>query len=81
MESPLLAAADLIIGLGIDPVELIPAAWTYPAPAVLVTDVPNGSAGYFTGGAELVGPLPAAIAALGAHRGRHSWPHAAGVAA
>jgi len=67
MESPLLTAADLIVGLGVDPVELIPAPWDYPAPAVLVTDVPAGSAGYFSGGLELVTSLPAAIAALAAH--------------
>jgi acetolactate synthase-1/2/3 large subunit len=78
MEAPLLAAADLIIGLGVDPVELIPAAWDYLAPTLLVTDVPAGSAEYFTGGVELVAPLPAAIGALAAHRGRHSWPEAAG---
>ncbi len=78
MESPLLAAADLIVGLGVDPVELIPAAWAYLAPAVLVSDVPAGSAGYFTGGVELVAPLPAAIAADGAHRPGHGWPAAGG---
>ena len=81
MESPLLAAADLIVGLGVDPVELIPAAWDYLAPTVLVTDVPAGSAAYFTGGIELIAPLPAAIGALAAHPGRHSWPEAAGAAA
>jgi acetolactate synthase-1/2/3 large subunit len=81
MESPLLAAADLIVGLGVDPVELIPAPWDYPAPAVLVTEVPAGSAGYFTGGVELVTPLPAAIAALAAHGVGHGWPEAAGAAA
>ena len=29
MEWPLLAAADLIIGLGVDEAEMIPAAWDY----------------------------------------------------
>jgi acetolactate synthase-1/2/3 large subunit len=36
IESPVLHAADLIIGVGLDPVELIPAAWPYAAPLVLV---------------------------------------------
>ncbi len=36
MEWPLLARADLIIGLGVDEAEMIPAAWDYPAPTVLV---------------------------------------------
>jgi acetolactate synthase-1/2/3 large subunit len=78
MESPLLAAADLIIGLGVDPVELIPAPWDYPAPTFLATEYPAGSAGYFTGGTEIVTPLPAAAQALAAHRTRHRWPEAAG---
>ena len=81
MESPLLAAADLIIGLGADPVELIPAAWAYTARTVLVTEYPAGSAGYFTGGTELVASLPAALEVLGSRRGRHRWPPAAGRAA
>jgi acetolactate synthase I/II/III large subunit len=78
MESPLLAAADLIIGLGVDPVELIPAPWDYPAPTFLATEYPAGSAGYFTGGTEIVTPLPAAARVLAAHRTRHRWPEAAG---
>jgi acetolactate synthase I/II/III large subunit len=78
MESPLLAAADLIIGLGVDPVELIPAPWDYPAPTFLATEYPAGSAGYFTGGTEIVAQLPAAAQVLAAHRTRHHWPEAAG---
>lgn len=81
MESPLLSAADLIVGLGIDPVELIPAAWAYAAPTILVTDIPAGSAGYFTGGTELAASLPAAIEVLARHRARHSWPPESGRAA
>jgi acetolactate synthase I/II/III large subunit len=78
MESPLLAAADLIIGLGVDPVELIPAAWDYPARTLLVTEYPAGSAGYFTGSTELVAPLPAALDVLANRHGGHRWPPAAG---
>jgi len=78
MESPLLAAADLIVGLGVDPVELIPAPWDYPAPAFLATEYPAGSGRYFTGGTEIVTPLPAAAQVLAAHRTGHRWPEAAG---
>src|SRR5262245_22220588 len=35
-EAPLLDAADVIIGIGLDPVELIPAPWPYRAPVVLL---------------------------------------------
>ena len=81
VESPLLSGADLIVGLGVDPVELIPATWAYAAPAILVTDIPAGSAGYFTGGTELAASLPVAIEVLARHRARHSWPPEAGRAA
>jgi acetolactate synthase I/II/III large subunit len=64
MEWPLLAEADLIIGLGVDEAEMIPAAWDYAAPTVLVGDWPaerTGATGYFTGATSLTAPLPAAI--------------------
>ena len=79
VESPLLAAADLIVGLGADPVELIPAAWDYPARTLLVTEYPAGSAAYFTGGRELIAPLPAALEILREHRAAgNDWNAAAG---
>jgi len=77
-ESPLLAAADLIVGLGADPVELIPAAWDYPARTLLVTEYPAGSAAYFTGGRELIAPLPAALGIFSEHRAGNDWNAAAG---
>jgi len=80
MEWPLLSEADLIVGLGVDPVELIPAAWDYTATALLVTEYPVGSGGYFTGGTELVAPLPAAIEVLAVRAGQagRGWPAEAG---
>jgi len=78
MESPLLAAADLIIGLGVDPVELIPASWDYQARTFLATEYPAGSARYFAGGTEIVTPLPTAAHVLASHRTGHRWPEAAG---
>ena len=85
MEWPLLARADLIIGLGVDEAEMIPAAWDYAAPTVLVSEWPaertgsertgperTGAAGYFTGATTLTAPLPAAMELLAA------WAPAAG---
>ena len=74
MEWPLLAQADLIIGLGVDEAEMIPAAWDYAAPTVLVGDWPapgqhRAPRGYFTGATTLTAPLPAAIDLLAA------WSH------
>jgi acetolactate synthase I/II/III large subunit len=36
IEAELLGAADLIVGVGLDPVELIPGPWCYDAPVVLL---------------------------------------------
>jgi acetolactate synthase I/II/III large subunit len=80
MEWPLLAAADLIIALGVDEAEMIPAAWDYAAPVLLVTGYPpDGQApAYFPGATTLDTPLPEAIGALaGTHR-EHDWPPGAG---
>jgi acetolactate synthase-1/2/3 large subunit len=40
MEWPLLAAADVIVGLGVDEAEMIPAAWDYAASVLLVPGNP-----------------------------------------
>jgi acetolactate synthase I/II/III large subunit len=69
MEWPLLTQADLIIGLGVDEAEMIPAAWDYAAPTVLVSEWAAERAratGYFTGATTLTAPLPAAIDLLAA---------------
>ena len=87
MEWPLLAQADLIIGLGVDEAEMIPAAWDYAAPTVLVGDWPaghTGATGYFTGATTLTAPLPAAIDLLARWTppaGSGGWAPAAGRAA
>jgi len=81
MEWPLLATSDLIIGLGVDPAEMIPAGWDYAARTILVTETGTGAGGadgYFTGGTELIAPLGAAIGLIAAHRHRHGWPPGAG---
>jgi acetolactate synthase-1/2/3 large subunit len=85
MEWPLLAAADLIVGLAVDEAEMIPAPWAYPVPTVLVTGAPDqcggprhGQATYFTGARELAVPLPAAIDLLAGVGREHDWPDSAG---
>ena len=44
MEWPLLVASDLIIGLGVDPAEMIPVAWDYAARTILVSETSAGAA-------------------------------------
>jgi len=81
MEWPLLAASDLIIGLGVDPAEMIPAAWDHGARTILVCETSAGPAEagrYFTGGTALAAPLGAAIELIAGHRRHGGWPPAAG---
>jgi len=80
MEWPLLAAADLIVGLGVDEAEMIPAAWDYAAPVLLVAGYPPNRPGpsYFPGATALNIPLPAAIGVLASRHGEHDWPPGTG---
>ena len=97
MEWPLLAGADLVIGLGVDEAEMIPAPWPYAARTILVTEPqpsppgppslpgrsePGGS--YFTGATVVRMPLARAAQVLAdvlANGPGHDWPPAAGRAA
>ncbi len=47
IESPALHAADLIIGVGLDPVELIPAEWPYAAPVISLDPWGTDASPYF----------------------------------
>ena len=77
MEWPLLAQADLIVGLGVDEAEMIPAAWDYAAPVLLVAGYPQQPA-YFPAATALDLPLPAAISVLAQNKGERDWPPDAG---
>ncbi len=68
IESPVLNSADLIIGVGLDPVELIPAAWDYPAPVVLLGSWVVDDSSFFGArlAAEAAGDLSALIAEVSA---------------
>ena len=65
-EAPLLEAADVIVGIGLDPVELIPAPWPYTAPVVLLGSWAIDDSAYFGDrlAGEVVGDLPALVDAL-----------------
>jgi len=81
MEWPLLSAADLIVGLGVDEAEMIPARWDYPARTILVTEpgaAPPG--GWFTGATTLSLPIAGAAEVLARAPG-HGWAPDAGRAA
>jgi acetolactate synthase-1/2/3 large subunit len=62
LEAPLLHQADLVLGLGLDPVELIPAPWPYAAPVVLAGPWPIDDSTYF--GDRLVGEVVGDLASV-----------------
>jgi acetolactate synthase I/II/III large subunit len=83
MEWPLLSAADLIVGLGVDEAEMIPARWDYAARTILVSEpgVPLAH-GWFTCATELSMPIDDALGVLAAGPGGTiEWPPDAGRAA
>ena len=67
-EAPLLHAADLIVAIGVDSVELIPNAWTYAAPVISVSAWCDSSP-YLVPEVAVVGELEKLIAVLAEH-----WP-------
>jgi acetolactate synthase-1/2/3 large subunit len=74
-ERPLLDAADVIVGIGLDPVELIPAPWPYHAPVVLLGSWPIDDSTYFGDRlvAEAVGDVSELAGEL-ACAARSTWP-------
>jgi acetolactate synthase-1/2/3 large subunit len=70
IEGPLLRAADLVLAIGVDTVEPMPAPWAYRAPVITVSNTPAAST-FFAAEIELigaVGPLTERIASDGDHR-------------
>ena len=84
-EWPLLSAADLVVALGVDEAEMIPAPWDYPARTILVTEPGNPPpGGWFTGATALSLPIADAakvLATLASRPSGHDWPPDAGRAA
>jgi acetolactate synthase-1/2/3 large subunit len=65
LERPVLQQADLFIAVGLDPVELLAKAWTYPQPMVSVNAWPLAQA-QLPFAAELVGDVAQGVEAIGA---------------
>jgi acetolactate synthase-1/2/3 large subunit len=63
IEAPLLSAADVIVAVGFDPVEMIPGSWPYEAPVVSLAEWPTESS-YARPAVELVVPLEETIGLL-----------------
>lgn len=76
-EAPVLDAADLIVMIGVDSVELIPNAWPYPAPVVSLASWADTST-YFQRKLEVVGDLGELVTELAGHWPATAWEIDAG---
>jgi acetolactate synthase-1/2/3 large subunit len=75
IEAPLLEAADAVLAIGVDPVELIPAAWPYAAPVVSAGPWPVAEP-YLPVAVGLVGDVAELLAALAPSIRASGWPRA-----
>lgn len=64
IEAPVLHAADVILTIGLDAVELIPGSWPYPAPVLALSSQPEHTT-LLSPAATAVGPLSELLAELG----------------
>lgn len=64
MEDPVIAAADLVVALGLDTVELIPRPWPHAAPVIALSPWPTDNAS-IRPAVELIGPLSDLIGEIG----------------
>jgi len=72
LESACLDASDLIVLVGLDPVELIPQAWRYTAPVIDIGLVER-PVHYVRPEVGLYGPIDATLAALGTPSAADGW--------
>ncbi len=78
LERPLLDAADVVIGVGLDAVEPVPAPWPAHPPTVLLTPTgPTGDDAYFGGATVVTGPPAQTLAAV-LSACTPDWPAGAG---
>lgn len=76
-EAPLLEAADLIVMIGVDTIELIPGQWPYSAPVISVASWLDDTT-YLPVEVAVVGDLDKLVAHLAEHWPSTTWPHDAG---
>jgi len=77
LEEPLLRQSDLVLAVGMDPVEPLPRPFEYPIPVIEVNPWDNPRR-FFPGEAELRGPVGPVLELLAPDLGRHRWATGAG---
>lgn len=63
LESPIMEKCDLIIAIGLDPVELLPKKWPYKQPIISISDAPNNEEMYYAN-VEVAGNLEYGLHAI-----------------
>lgn len=76
VERPLLERADLVVAVGLDPVEPLPGPWRYRAPVLAIQPRPVADR-YLDPEVEVVGSVGPALEALASHL-RGAWSASAG---
>ena len=77
LEAPLLQKSDLVLAVGVDPVEPLPRPFRYDAPVIELNPWPQPRR-FFPGQAEVQGPVGAILESLAAHLADNSWDEGAG---
>ncbi len=72
IETPLLDAADLVVAIGMDPVEPMPSRWRYPNVPVVTLDEAPPDAAFWPVAHALLGPLPRLLTRA-VPQGRSDW--------
>lgn len=72
IEQPIVADADLLVGVGLDPVELLPRAWTHAQPVVNIGPWAVGSR-HVPFAAEVVTDIPSGMQRVGELIARSEW--------
>jgi acetolactate synthase I/II/III large subunit len=72
LERPLVAEADLLLGIGLDPVELIPRPWTYDAPIVYIGPA-SVDDHHVPFAAQLVADIPSGLQLAGDLLSKSAW--------
>ena len=74
-EAPVLHGADLILTVGLDPVELVNQPWPYEAPVIALSHAPHEAAPFAPAG-SIAGEIPALLEAAAARLSGADWPPA-----
>lgn len=74
IERPLLEQADLLLAVGLDPVELLPRPWSYPAPVVALREDPAADP-YLAPSLTVTGPVGVLVRELSGelNESRSEW--------